>query len=250
MKYGLPRTDLSVTIDGVRLEAALALGSWVAFMQTAPGVAMAMGDLVLTEDEVAPVMRELQRGGVQQTALHNHLLREQPKLMYMHVAARGNAVSIATAVRRALALTRTPLQPSRGAEPMAVALDTSGIARALGRSGKLAGDVYQVSVPRRERITDSGHEIPPAMGVATSINFQPIGGGRAAVTGDFVLRADEINSVIRALQAHAIQPTAIHSHMITESPRMFFMHFWAIGDAAVLAAGVRAALDQTATRPR
>ena len=249
IKFSFPRSDLSVTIGGVQLEPALALGGWVAFKAVGGGQSMVMGDLVLTEDEVSPVMRALQGGGVQQSALHNHLLHESPHLMYMHIAARGDAAAIGRTIHTALAQSRTPLGPASAPHgPSAAQLDTAGIAKALGISGKLNGDVYQVSVPRSETITEMGQDVPPSMGVATDINFQPTGGGKAAITGDFVLRGSEVNPVIRALRDHGIEVTAVHSHMLDEEPRLFFMHFWANDDAVALAKGLRAALDQTASK--
>jgi hypothetical protein len=249
MRFSFPRSDLTVVADSVTLAPAFALGSWVAFLPIANGTAMAMGDLVLTEDEVGPVMRALQAGGVEQSALHNHVLHESPHVMYMHVTAHGDPVKIAQTIRAALAQSKTPTgAPAAPAAASAADLDTAAIAGVLGVHGKLNGVVYQVSVPRRERIMESGHEIPPSMGVATAINFQPIGGGRAAVTGDFVMRAEEVNRVIRALQTNGITPTALHNHMLEESPRLFFMHFWARADATTLARGLRAALDQTASK--
>ena len=249
LRFSFPRSDLTVVADGVTLKPAFALGSWVAFKPMGPRTAMAMGDLVLLEDEIGPVMRALQAGGVEQTALHNHVLRESPRVMYMHISAHGDATQIAQAIRSALASSHTPTgAPSAPAAASATDLDTAGIATALGRAGMLNGVVYQVSVPRSERIVQDGHEIPPSMGVATAINFQPTGGGKAAVTGDFVMQAAEVNKVIRALQAHGITPTALHSHMIGESPRLFFMHFWGNDDAVTLAKGLRAALDQTASK--
>lgn len=250
MKYGFPRSDLTVTKDGVRLRPALALGSWVAFVRAANGRAMLMGDLVLTEAEVAPVMRALQEGGIEPTALHNHLLGETPRVMYMHVAAQGDAATIARALRAALEQTGTPLGAPATAASAPVELDTAGIARALGVSGKVNGGVYQVSIPRREAIRDGhgGAVVPPAMGVATAINFQPIGGGRAVTTGDFVLRASEVGAVIRALRSAHIDVAALHSHMLDEQPRLFFMHFWGSDDAVALARGLRSALDHTGVR--
>jgi hypothetical protein len=249
LRFSFPRSDLTVVADGVTLKPAFALGSWVAFKSMGPRTAMAMGDLVLLEDEIGPVMRALQTGGVEQTALHNHVLRESPRVMYMHISAHGEPTRIAQTIRSALAASHTPTgAPSAPAPASATELDTAGIAKALGRAGILNGVVYQVSVPRSEQIVEDGHEIPPSMGVATAINFQPTGGGKAAVTGDFVLQAAEVNKVIRALQEHGITPTALHSHMIGESPRLFFMHFWGNDDAVTLAKGLRAALDQTASK--
>src|SRR5436190_8804752 len=261
LRFGFPRTDLQVTADGVPIKPGFALGSWVAFKRMGAGNggdAMAMGDLVLTEDEVNPVMLALQKGGVEQTALHNHVLHESPRIMYMHIAAHGDPAKIAQAIRTALGASKTPLpqavaagdQGDAGgaaapaAQTTPLDLDTAGVARALGATGKVNGGVYQVSVPRAERITDHGMEVPPAMGVATAINFQPTGGGKAAITGDFVMTADEVNPVIRALREHSIQVTALHSHMLTESPRLLFLHFWANDDAVTLAGGLRSALDR------
>ena len=250
VRFSFPRSDLTVVADGVTLKPALALGSWVAFQPTGAHDAMAMGDLVLLESEVPDVMRALQAGSVEQTALHNHVLGESPRVMYMHISAHGDPVKIARAIHTALGTTKTPLgTPAPQATPSAVDLDTAGIAAALGVAGKLNGVVYQVSVPRREKIMERGHEVPPSMGVATAINFQPTGGGKAAITGDFVMRAEEVNAVIRALQAHGITPTALHSHMLDESPRLFFMHFWANDDAVTLAKGLRTALDKMNLKP-
>ena len=249
MKYGFPRSDLHVTVADVQLKPALALGSWVAFKPVRGGHAMAMGDLVLLESEVGPVMRALQRGGVEQTALHHHVLGESPRVMYMHIAAHGDAGAIARTIGTALGETRTPLgTPAPPPAAGALDLDTAAVARALGVTGKVNGGVYQVAVPRRERIRDGRNDIPPSMGVATAINFQPTGGGKAAIAGDFVMRASEVNAVIRELLKAGIAVSALHSHMLTEEPRLFFMHFWANDDAVKLAKGLRTALDQTASQ--
>jgi hypothetical protein len=245
-KFSLPRSDLSVTIGPVALKPALALGSWVAFLPTGPSQSIAMGDLVLTENEIGGVMRALQAGGVEQTALHNHLRGESPHVMYMHIMARGNPVAIARTIHTALAGTGTPMTAAPVATlPAVIALDTAGIAKTLGHSGKLNGIVYQISVPRAEVINMGGITIPPSMGLATAINIQPTGSGRAVATGDFVLLASEVNPVLRALQSNGIDVTAIHSHMLDESPHLFFMHFWGNNDALSIARGLRAALDAT-----
>jgi hypothetical protein len=249
MRFSFPRNDLRVTLAGTQLRPALALGSWVAFKRIGGGHAMIMGDLVLTEDEIGPVMQRLQQEGVEQTALHNHLQGESPHVMYMHIAAHGDEAKLAHAVHDALTLSKTPLGPAPApSAATGIDLDTLSVARALGVAGKINGGVYQVSVPRAETIRDSGMEVPASMGVATAINFQPTGGGKAAITGDFVLRASEVNRVIRALRTNGIEVTALHSHMINEEPRLFFMHFWANDDAVKLARGLRAALDQTASK--
>lgn len=243
-KVSLPRSDLQVTVGGVQLKAPLALGSWVAFKKMG-NMTMVMGDLVLTEDEVTPVLTQLQEGGVEQTALHNHVLHELPRVMYMHISAMGDAVKIAKAIHDALALTKTPFAgPTAGNQPQDLGIDTKQIDQIMGRSGKANGGVYQFSVPRAEKIMDRDMEVPPSMGVAHAINFQPTGGGKAAITGDFVLVASEVNPVIKALRDNGIEVTALHSHMLTESPRLFFMHFWANDDALKLARGLRVALDR------
>ena len=249
IRFSFPRSDLTVVASGVALKPAFALGSWLAFKHVAGGHTMVMGDLVLGEDEIGPVMRALQQGGVEPTALHNHVLRESPRVMYMHIAAHGDAVKIAQAIRTALGQSRTPLgAPAAPAPASAIDLDTAAIARALGIPGKVNGGVYQVSVPRRETIRQGRNEVPPSMGVATAINFQPTGGGKAAITGDFVMRASEVNAVLRALQQGGIEVTALHSHMLTEEPRLFFMHFWANDDAGRLASTLGNALSHTNSR--
>lgn len=249
MKFSFPRTDLQVTVGDVLVKPALALGSWVAFKPIGNGKVMAVGDLVLTSEEVGPVMQRLQAGGISQTAVHNHLLGENPRVMYMHIMAQGDAAKVAEALRNGLGESRTPMTTGAPAAPnAAIDLDTDAVARALGYSGNVNGGVYQVGVPRAERITDMGTEILPSMGVATGINFQPTGNGKAAITGDFVLLGSEVNPVMRTLREHGIQVTAVHSHMIGESPRLFFMHFWANDDAPKLAAGLHAALAHTNSR--
>jgi hypothetical protein len=243
-KYALPRKDMNVAVNGVQIKAGLALGSWVAFKATSQGNAMAMGDLVLAEDEVGPVMAELQSGGIEITALHNHLIGESPRVMYMHIHGMGNAASVGKAIHAAIAKTKTP-DADPAAAPPELDIDTKQIDQILGHAGKNNGGIYQVGVPRAEHITESGMAIPNSMGVATALNFQPTGGGKAAITGDFVLVAKEVNPVIKALRENGIAVTALHSHMLQEQPRVFFMHFWANDDALKLAKGLRAALDQT-----
>jgi biotin operon repressor len=242
-KFGLPRGDLNVTVAGVQVKPALALGSWLAFSSPGQG-AMIMGDLVLVEDEVSPVIAALQENGIQVTALHNHVLHETPRVMYMHISGHGDAVQLAATMKKVIALTKTPA-PAQPAATATLDLDTAAIDQILGNKGKVNGGVYQVGVPRAEKITEGGMQIPGSMGLATALNFQPTGQGKAAITGDFVLIGTEVNPVIKALRQNGIQVTAVHSHMLQEEPRLFFMHFWANDDAVKLAKGLRAALDQT-----
>src|SRR5258706_13470861 len=243
-KFGLPRGDLKVIVDAVPVKPALALGSWVAFSSLGKD-AMLMGDLVLVEDEVSPVMLALQENGLQITALHNHVLHETPRVMYMHIAGHGDAAKLAEAVKKVIALTKTPAPAQAPSAPPALEIDTAAIDQILGHKGKVNGGVYQVGVPRAEKIADAGLAVPGSMGLATALNFQPTGGGKAAITGDFVLLGSEVNPVIKALRQNGIQVTAVHSHMLQEEPRLFFMHFWANDDAVKFAKGLRAALDNT-----
>ncbi len=244
-KVSFPRSDLYVVADGVTVKPALALGSWIALRES-KGHAMAMGDLVLLESEVNPVIDILQAGGIQQSALHNHLIGETPHVMYVHFSGHGNAAKLAATLHAALAVTKTPMGPAAAPASPAPALDlpTADLDRILRYAGKANGGVDQFSVPRAETITAHGDEVPPAMGTATAINFQPTGGGHAAISGDFVMTADEVNPVIRALRTGGIRVTALHSHMLDETPRLFFMHFWANDDAAKLATTLRSALDR------
>jgi hypothetical protein len=248
-RYGFPRTDLTVTLDGVTIKPSFALGGWTAF-KPAHGGAMVMGDLVLLETEINPVMAKLLASGLEVTAIHNHLLRGSPATFYMHVGGHGDPVKLATAIRTALAESKTPLTlPAPAASPPAIDLDTAQLDQIIGAKGQNNGGVYAFGVPRRDPINEGGMQIAPAgpMGVATAINFQPTGGGKAAITGDFVLAGEEVQAVLKTLRENGIEVTAIHSHMLTEQPRLIFMHFWANDDAIKLAKGLRAALDKTAS---
>jgi len=245
-RYGFPRSDLQVSVDGVSIRPALALGGWVAF-EPAHGQAMVMGDLVLLETEINPVMAKLLQGGIEITAVHNHLLRANPATFYMHIGGHGDPAQMAEVIRSALALTKTPLGPAATApSPQPIDLDTGQLDQIIGVHGQVNGGVYQFNVPRRDPVTEGGANVPTAMGSANAINFQPTGGGKAAITGDFAVTGEEVNPLIKALRASGIEVTAIHSHMLTEQPRLFFVHFWANDNALALAKGIRAALDKTA----
>lgn len=243
-RFGMPRGDLQVTVAGVRVKPSLALGSWIAFKATPDG-AIAMGDMVLLESEVNPVMSRLQAAGIEQTAVHHHVLRETPRIVYVHIHGHGDPVRIAEGVREALALTGTPPAAAPTAAAGELGIDTAQVASALGFSGKVNGGVFQVSVPRSESVRDGGTEIPASMGLATALNFQPTGGGKAAITGDLVMIASEVNAVMRSLSESGIEVTSLHNHLLSEEPRLFFMHFWANDDAVKLARSLRAALTLT-----
>jgi hypothetical protein len=243
-RYGFPRTDLNVTLDGVTIKPALALGGWVAFKPMGKD-AMLMGDLVLTESEINPVMAKLLADGLQITALHNHLLRSTPATFYMHVGGHGDPVKMALALRDALVLTKTPsvVAPATTGTTAAIGLDTAALDDAIGAKGKATGGVYQFSVPRTDVISDDGMPLPAALGSAHAINFQPTGDGKAAITGDFIALSDEVVPLITTLRQNDIDVTAVHNHMLDDEPRAFFIHFWANDDAEKLAHGVHAALE-------
>jgi hypothetical protein len=233
----------------VAIKPALALGGWVAF---APmhGEAMVMGDLVLLETEITPVMTKLLEGGLNVTAIHNHILRASPATFYMHVGGHGDPERMASVIRSALAESKTPFDPpatTAGSAP-ALDLDSAKLDEIIGVKGTANGGVYQFGVPRREPVMERGVEVNGPLGGANAINFQPTGNGKAAITGDFLVTGNEVNPLISSLRSANIEVTAIHSHMLDEQPRMFFVHFWANDDALALARGVRSALDKTASR--
>jgi hypothetical protein len=241
------RSDLQVTLEGVTIKPALALGGWLGF-EPMPDGAVVMGDLVLTETEVNPVMSKLLGSGIEITGVHNHLMRASPTTFYMHIHGHGDPLAMATAIRAALAESKTPFAAPAApvAQPAQIELDTGKLDEAIGVKGKVNGGVYQFAVPRKNPIIEGGMSLPPAMGTAIVINFQPTGGGKAAITGDFVVTAEEVNPMILALRENDIEVTAIHSHMLDEQPRLFFVHFWAKADALKLAKGLQAALGKIA----
>lgn len=250
-RYGFPRTDLNVTLDGVTIKPAFALGGWVAFKPMG-NQAMVMGDLVLTESEINPVMARILSDGMEVTAVHNHLLRASPATFYMHIGGHGDPVKMALTIREALVLSKTPgvIAPATTGAPAALDLDTAKLDVAIGVKGRATGGVYQFGVPRADVISADGMAVPAALGSAHAINFQPTGNGKAAITGDFVALASEVNPLISTLRSNGIEVTAIHNHMLTDEPRVFFIHFWANDDAVQLANSLRAALEKTNVPPK
>jgi len=244
-RVGMPRTDLNVTVKGVPVKPGFALGSYAAFKQEGDH-AMVMGDLVLLDAEIPAVMSGLFGNGLEVTAVHNHLNEMSPHVMYMHYEGHGDAVQLATGLRQALSASATPFGSAPPAAAAGPTLDSKSIEQALGRQGRdIGGGVFQITVPRAEAITAMGQPLLPAMGVVTVMNFQATGDGKAAITGDFVLIDREVNAVARALRQHGIEVTAIHNHGLADTPRLFYMHFWANDNPAKLAQGLKAALDQT-----
>jgi hypothetical protein len=237
-----PRTDFRVKIGEITIEPGLALTSWVAF-KTIGSQTMIMGDLVLLEGEVIPVMSKLVASGLEVTGLHNHLAGESPRVMYMHYYGQGESTKLAETMKAAIALTKTPLTPPQPQQSPST-IDWTKVESILGQTGQHKGNLLQISIPRAETITENGMDVPLSMGVANAINFQMVG-EKAVTTGDFALLASEVNPVVKALTGHGIAVTAIHNHMITESPRLFFLHFWGLDDPEQLAKGLKAALDKT-----
>lgn len=248
-KVGFPRTDLHVTVHELAIKPGLALGSWAAFSGSNESASV-MGDLVLLENELNPVMEKLRAAGFEITAVHNHLLEATPQVLYMHYMGHGPAVELANALQTALGVSKTPLGRPASAmpEPSTPPDWTRTIEDTLGRKGTFKGGVLSFGVPRSEAITMDGMTITPAQGVAESINFQEADAGKVATTGDFVLTSGEVNAVISALEQHRISVSALHSHMLTEQPRLFFMHFWAVGTPASVAEGIKAALGRVSVK--
>jgi Domain of Unknown Function (DUF1259) len=248
-KVGFPRTDLHVSVNGMAIRPGLALGSWAAFLGTDEN-AMVMGDLVLLESEINPVLDKLRGAGFEITAIHNHLAEETPHVMYMHYMGHGNAAQLAGALRAALAASKTPLEkPAAAEEPSSPPAWVDAIEKGLGRKGTFRGGVLGYGVPRAGKITIDGMTFPPAAGLTETINFQAANEGSVATTGDFVLTAAEVNPVISELRSHRIAVTALHSHMLTEEPRLFFMHFWSVGSPEAVGGGIGAALERISVVP-
>ncbi|HMB82626.1 MAG TPA: DUF1259 domain-containing protein [Terriglobales bacterium] len=246
IRFNMPRKDLHVTVAGTEIKPGLALGAWAALRYVGKNDAMVMGDLVLIEEEVAPVMKTLEDGGVEVTALHNHLIGESPRILYIHMGGHGDPVKMARTIKQAVALTKTPLPQGGGAkESEDLGFDVAAVEKIMGHPGKVSGGVLHFNVARAEKLTEEGMDTPPSMGAGTSINFQPTGNGKAAIAGDFALTGKEVGPVMKVLQDNGVQAVAVHSHALNDVPRLFYMHFWANDDAVKLAKTLRSALDET-----
>ena len=215
-RVDLPRSDLQVTSDGVQIKPALSLGSYTAFKDVGDGNAMVMGDLVLTEDEYNKVIDRLQEAGIGQTAVHKHLPQESPAIWWTHIQGTGDPVEMAKTINSALKLTGTPFKDSGSPESEDLGLDTSQLDQTVGHTGMMQGGVYKYSIGRADSVTENGMELPTPMGVSTALNFQPTGGGKAAINGDFAMTQDEVEPVIQALRDNDIQVVSLHNHMLNE----------------------------------
>jgi hypothetical protein len=246
IRFNMPRKDLHVTVGSTEVKPALALGAWAAFHMVGKNDAMVMGDLVLTEEEVAPVMKALEDGGVEVTALHNHLIGESPRILYIHMGGHGDPVKMVQTIKQAVALTKSPLPQGGGVkETEDIGFDVAAVEKILGQPGKVSGGVLHFNVARAEKLTEEGMDTPPSMGMGTSINFQPTGNGKAAIAGDFAMTWKEVGPVMKVLQDNGVQALALHNHALNDVPRLFYMHFWANVDAVNLAKTMRSALDKT-----
>ncbi len=244
-KVSFPRSDLTVNVKNVAIKPALALMAWAGFIKSG-STAITYGDLVVLEDELNPVISKLEAGGVEVSAVHNHLLHETPRVMFIHFVGSGNEAEMAKAIRDALALTKSPLV-SAASEPETKPEIATEIERIIGYRGSMGGDVFHITVPRNEvHVMTMGTMLPSSMGMNTPFNFQ-LDGKNAAISGDFMLLPAELNPVINALRANGIEVASIHNHLLDNQPSMVFMHFWAYGDAVGLAKGLKAALDRTAS---
>ncbi len=245
-RINLPRNDLHITSYGVDIKPGLSLGGYAAFARYDNNETLLMGDLVVTEEELPKVTDALQAHGLAQTALHKHLLQQTPPVWWTHIHGMGDAVQLAQGLKAALDATSIgPATPPPTQQPP-LDIDTAGVEQALGRKGTQDGGLLKYSIPRKDTIVEDGHVLPPAsLNLTTVINFQPVGGGRAAINGDFILIAPEVQKVIQALRAGNMQIVELHNHGLTEQPRLFYMHYWAVDDAVTLAKTLRPALDAT-----
>ncbi len=248
-KVSVPRSDLQVTVAGARMSPPMGLTSWAAF-RGSPGRAMVMGDLVVTEDQVNPVMSVALESGLAVTALHNHFLWDSPRIMFMHIGGTGDEKALASGVgkvfetMKATAGGKGVVSSAAGIDPAATSLDPAKIDAALGVKGTLAQGVYKVVLGRATRM--DGDEVGNAMGVNTWAAF--VGSDdRAVVDGDFAMLEPELQPVLQALRGAGIDVVAIHQHMVGEQPRIVFLHYWGVGSTQALARGLRAALARTAT---
>jgi len=245
-RVNLPRTDLHVRIGADTLEPGLELTSYVGFMPAGPGATdvMAMGEVVVREDEVPAALTEAWKQGVSVTALHNHLVSESPHVMYMHVMAEGPSKAVATKMHEVFATTATPLEPQREQEGQATNADWSVIDGILGKHSEAEGRTAEYEFPRHERLTVHGKPVESVgtLETASEVVFQRLAPGRVATAGELYLLTSEVEPVLRSLDEHGLHPTALHNHMLDDGPPHYWVHWYATGEDASVAKGVSAAL--------
>lgn len=240
-RVNLPRSDLSVRIGGDALESPFEFTSYVGFVPVGARDVLAMGEYVLRDDEVANVLTELLRQGIPTPALHNHLIGESPRIMYIHVMARGPAASVASKLRAAFAKSATPLTPPLESH---ASIDWTTVDAILGTHSEASGHVAEYEFPRRERLTVDGVAVKSSglLETASEVVFQQLANGRVACGGELFVLPSEIEAVAHALDEHGLHVTAIHNHMLDQTPRMYWMHWYGTGDQESLARGVASAL--------
>lgn len=251
LKVNIPRNDLQVTVANVKTPTAFGFGGWIAMTKGTGGKEVMMGDLVLTQDQVNPVMSALLANGLEVTALHNHFFWDEPRLFFMHVHGSGTAADLAKRVKPALDLITkapgsTPAAPASTAPP--ADLDTAKIAQIVGHKGDQSGAVYKITVGRDDlNITEMGAPVNARMGLNTWAAFVGTN-DKAAIAGDVAMLASEVRPVLAALRKNGLEVVAIHQHMLGTQPTIYFLHYWGTGQADALATGFKAALDQLGRR--
>lgn len=243
IKFTIPMT-LNVTLDGIKLNQASDRSHDFDFMR-AGDKAMMVGEIGVTEEEVKNVSDMVLQSGLQVTAIHNHLLRTSPHIMWMHIYGYGDPVDMAKKTRNITDYVNRDSFASESEKFQSKGINTTELDRIIGDKGSAEGGDYNYDIPRADKIQMNGYTLSPVMDVSTMISFQPLGKGGAAVIGEFVLEENEVEPVVRTLTANGIEVTALHSHMITEQPRLFYVHCWATGDATELAGIMHEALNET-----
>jgi len=246
-KITVPQNDLNIVVDGFKIIPPMGLGSWTAFTPCGDS-AMVMGDIILTETDLAPVQQEVIRQGFAITAIHNHFVRNRPNVMYMHIDGRGNTSSLSTSVKAIF----DKVKESRGADPKAAKADSVTntlnillLDSIIGHKGELSKGVYKYTIGRPDvKLQEHGIPVSSFMGFNTWAAWQGTR-AKAAVCGDFTMLEDEVQPVIKALVENGIEVVAVHNHMVHEEPKVFFLHYWGVGNAEKLAHGFKAALDKT-----
>lgn len=250
LKVNIPRNDVSVTVANVKTPTPFGFGGWIAMTKGTGGMDVMMGDLVLLQDEINPVMSALLDNGLEVTAIHNHFFRDEPRMFYMHVHGHGKPADLARQVKPALDLIgkNTPKPPTAPAAPAAapaVTLTTAKLAQIVGTEGEQNGAVYKITIGRDDlKLTEMGAPINARMGLNTWAAF--VGTNEnAAIAGDIAMVGNEVTPVLKALRKNGLDVVAIHHHMIGTTPTIYFLHYWGTGPAEKLATGFKAALSET-----
>jgi hypothetical protein len=244
LKVNIPRNDVSVTVAGVKTPTPFGFGGWIAMTKGTGGIDVMMGDLVLTQDEVSPVMSALLDNGFDVTALHNHFLQDEPRMLYMHVHGHGKPADLAKRVKPAIDLIGKNAAKPPATPAAASTLDTAKLAQVVGTQGEQSGAVYKITIGRDDlKLTEMGAPINARMGLNTWAAF--VGTNEnAAIAGDVAMLANEVTPVLKALRKNGLDVVAIHQHMTDTRPTIYFLHYWGTGPAEKLATGFKAAVSE------